>query len=102
MEGGVAATNGKFKKGDQIMSVNGADVLKGKQDEVVAALKGCSGNCKIKVKAVEAAECTSGKVLIISNYANEGVICDVAWRNPQARSAAVDVDCALVLRRHHL
>ena len=59
-------------------------------------------NCKIKVKAVEAAECTSGKVLIISNYANEGVTCDVAWRNPQARSAAVDVDCALVLRRHHL
>ena len=42
--------NGKFRKGDHIIGVNGADVAKCKQDEAVAALKGCSGNVKIKVK----------------------------------------------------
>ena len=42
--------NGKFRKGDHIIGVNGADVAKCKQEETVAALKGCSGNVKIKVK----------------------------------------------------
>lgn len=48
--GGSADLDGRILRGDQIMSVNGTDLSKAKQDEAVAVLKVSQGNVKIVVR----------------------------------------------------
>ena len=42
--------NGQLLRGDQIVSVNEADLSEAKQDQAVAILKTAAGSVKIKVR----------------------------------------------------
>lgn len=48
--GGTAEMNGQLLRGDQIVSVNEADLSEAKQDQAVAILKTAAGSVKIKVR----------------------------------------------------
>ncbi|KAL4640297.1 multiple PDZ domain protein-like [Arapaima gigas] len=49
IEGGLAETDGRLRKGDQILSVNGVDVRTTAEESVIALLKCCTGKIMMEV-----------------------------------------------------
>ncbi|XP_035385859.1 multiple PDZ domain protein isoform X2 [Electrophorus electricus] len=49
VRGGVADTDGRLQRGDQILSVNGEDVRAATQETVAALLKSCGGPVRLEV-----------------------------------------------------
>ncbi|XP_026688815.1 inaD-like protein, partial [Diaphorina citri] len=55
--GGIAATDGRLLKGDQIMSVDGTDVRDKSQEEVATIMKVTSGKVPLRVSRLKAKPC---------------------------------------------